>query len=138
MISHDLIESVKQHEGFRSKAYQDTEGVWTIGYGTNLQVLSDFPEHYAEFFLKRDLINCAYALSQKACWRELGRVRQDVLIEMAYNLGIAGLNKFRKMWAAIDVADYATAAEEMLDSKWAKQVGVRAIRLSRRMRTGVS
>jgi len=57
---------------------------------------------------------------------------------MAYNLGIAGLNKFRKMWAAIDVADYATAAEEMLDSKWAKQVGVRAIRLSRRMRTGVS
>lgn len=137
MISSALIESVKHHEGFRSKAYQDTVGVWTIGYGTNLQELKDFPEHYAEFFLKRDLINCAYALAQKSCWRDLDQTRRDVLTEMAYNLGIPRLNKFTKMWAAIEKGDYAEAAEEMLDSKWAQQVGVRAIRLSRRMRSGV-
>lgn len=137
MISNELIASVKRHEGYRNKAYQCSAGVWTIGYGTNLQELSDFPEHFAEFFLKRDLVNCAFALRQRQCWDELTQTRKDVLTEMAYNLGIPRLNKFKRMWQALAVADYVTAADEMLDSLWAKQVGVRAIRLAKAMRDGV-
>ena len=137
MLTKELIASVKEHEGFRKKAYQDTVGVWTIGYGTNLQELDDFPEGFAEFFLKRDLVNAAYALSQRGVWRELPQTRKDVLTEMAYNLGIPRLSKFKKMWAALEKGDYDTAADEMLDSLWARQVGIRAIKLSKRMRTGV-
>ena len=137
MITNELIASVKRHEGYRDKAYKDSVGVWTIGYGTNLQELSDFPEHFAEFFLKRELVNCAFALKQRQVWDELTQTRKDVLTEMAYNLGIPRLNKFKKMWKALGVADYNKAAEEMLDSKWARQVGVRAIRLAKRMRDGV-
>lgn len=137
MLTDELIRSVKLHEGFRSNAYQDSVGVWTIGYGTNLQTLTDFPEGFAEFFLKRELVNCAYALSQRGVWKELTQTRREVLIEMAYNLGVKGLNGFRNMWAALDRGDYDKAADEMLDSKWARQVGVRAIRLANRMRKGV-
>jgi len=134
MITKELIESVKLHEGYRTKAYQDTVGVWTIGYGTNLQELDDLPEGFAEYFLKRALVNANFALSQRAVWNELSGPRKDVLIEMAYNLGTTRLNKFKKMWAALDRADYELAADEMIDSKWANQVGVRAMRLSRKMR----
>jgi len=68
---------------------------------------------------------------------ELTQTRKDVLTEMAFNLGIPRLNGFKKMWKAIENGDYETAADEQLDSKWARQVGVRAMRLSKRMREGV-
>jgi len=137
MISNELIQSVQRHEGFRSKAYQDSVGVWTIGWGINLQELDDFPQEYAMFFLRRELVNCAFALSQRGVWNELTQTRKDVLTEMAFNLGIPRLNGFKKMWKAIENGDYETAADEQLDSKWARQVGVRAMRLSKRMREGV-
>jgi len=135
MISHELIASVKHHEGFRSKAYQDSVGVWTIGYGQNLQVL-EIDEELAEDWLLAELEEVSEALSSDIEFRLLDEVRQGVLIEMAYNLGLAGLRGFKKMFAAIELKDWQEAAKQGLDSKWARQVGRRAETLMARLETG--
>lgn len=49
-----------------------------------------------------------------------------VLLDMAFNLGVSGLLRFRKFWTALAYGEWKTAAREALDSKWAKQVGKRA------------
>ena len=61
------------------------------------------------------------------------QVRQDVLIEMVFNLGLPRVLGFRKMLAALSNDDYSEAARQMLDSKWHKDVGNRADRLAWRM-----
>jgi len=55
---------------------------------------------------------------------------------MAYNLGVLGVMGFQRMWAAIYAKDYEEAARQMLNSKWSKQVGRRAVELAKIMRTG--
>ena len=135
MITPELIDSVKTHEGYRSKAYTDTEGIWTVGYGQNLQVL-EIDEALAEEWLMRELHVVANELSEDISFRALNPVRQGVLIEMGYNLGIAGLKLFRNMWAAIKTGDWAEAKAQGLDSKWATQVGQRANTLMDRLESG--
>ena len=66
----------------------------------------------------------------------LDEVRQRVLLDMAFNMGIVGLLGFKRTLATIQAGDYQAAATMMLDSRWAKQVGQRAERLSRMMATG--
>jgi lysozyme len=68
---------------------------------------------------------------------DLNDARQNALIDMMYNLGPSRFIGFKKMIAAIYDEDFNAASNEMLDSKWAKQVGRRAFRLARIMRTGV-
>lgn len=124
------------HEGLKLRAYQDSVGVWTIGYGTNLQELEiDEPTAYRWLC---DAIEQArvYARSFPE-YSKMGEVRKDVFLEMIYNMGPGRLAGFKKMLAAIDQKDWETAAQEMLDSKWASQVGQRAHRLAEQMRTGV-
>ena len=70
------------------------------------------------------------------CVIELDEVRQRIIIDMAFNMGVPRLGKFKKMWKAIDNKDFPSAKIEMLDSRWAKQVGNRAVRLSNAMETG--
>ena len=67
---------------------------------------------------------------------ELDEVRQRIIIDMAFNMGVPRLGKFKKMWQAIHDKDFASAKTEMLDSRWSKQVGNRAVRLSNAMETG--
>jgi len=67
----------------------------------------------------------------------LDRIRQTVIANMTFNLGFNGLMQFKRMWKAIGKQDYKSAAHEMLDSNWRKQVGNRAIELAEIMRTGV-
>ena len=137
MLSKQLIDSVKLGEGWRSKTYLDSVGVPTIGYGTNLLEL-EISEETGEKWMREALEKVRDRLSDDPVYRGIAsRVRRDVLIEMGYNLGVAGLYKFRKMWAALEAGDFDEAADEALDSKWADQVGYRAKRLARRLRTGV-
>jgi lysozyme len=63
-------------------------------------------------------------------------VRQAVLIDMLYNLGLPKLSKFKKMLKALREADYDNAAAEMLDSKWRRDVGRRSFRLAEMMQHG--
>lgn len=139
-----LVEQLKRHEGFRAKPYKCTAGKWTIGYGFNLDaeaMCSDglvVNEDMAEFLLKVQVSECVEAVSGSAGvpYNGIQHVRNAVLHNMCFNLGLFGLLKFKKMLLAFGRYDFETASKEMLDSKWAKQVGSRATELSEQMRTG--
>jgi lysozyme len=134
-MNRDLLASVKQHEGCRLKAYQDTEGVWTIGYGRNIQEL-EIDREQAEVWLVEDLKKSIKELDRAfQGWRDHSEVRQNVLIEMQFQLGATRLAGFLKFWAALRAKDYKTAAREMLNSRWAKQAPLRVMTLAARMET---
>jgi len=132
---HSIIEQLKKHEGFKSKPYKDTEGFLTIGYGWNLDV-NGLPEDICETLLRRKTEEIYKILNKYDVFKKLDNVRKKVLLDMAYNLGINSLFKFEKMFNALEEDDYEKAAEEMRDSKWAKQVKTRADRLIKMMKTG--
>lgn len=126
---------IKRHEGLRLKPYQCTADKTTIGYGRNLDDVG-ISEDEAHALLTNDINRVYLELERQDFWRDLDSVRQAVFVDMCFNLGWPRLSCFRKMLAAVRVADYETAAKEMLDSRWARQVGRRANTLSEMMRTG--
>lgn len=130
-----LLASIKRHEGFRGKPYQDTTGHTTIGYGRNLDA-NPLTEMEAEMLLRADIQRALTGCRNLDFWPTLDEVRQRVLIEMALNLGIDGVLKFRKMLGAISIQAWAQASHEMRDSRWAGQVGERAQVLADAMLTG--
>ncbi len=69
-------------------------------------------------------------------WNELDDERQYALVDMAFNLGIKGLLGFKKMLSYLGVGNYIKAAAECLASRYAKEVGRRAVRISEIIRTG--
>ena len=132
-------ELVKDHEGCRLHPYTDTVGKVTIGYGRNLDdrgvTLAE-----ATAMLDHDLgVAKADAKSWlgESCWEELSDVRKAVLIDLSFNLGRSRLRGFVQLKKALHIGKYSKAADEMLDSRWAGQVGVRAVRLASIMRTGL-
>lgn len=129
-----IMEMIKQHEGYRNTVYLDTEGIPTVGYGHALHVGSPFPPHASQELFRMDY-NFACQDYVKLDL-ELDNVRRAVIIDMLFNLGLSKLKGFRKMLAALRVGDYEKAADEMLDSKWSRQVKNRVVRLSKMMRTG--
>lgn len=125
-ITADLI----RDEGLFLKPYIDTAGKTTIGVGRNL---SDRGISKAEALnlLAADIAIASSDLDQALpWWRSLDADRQRGLLNMAFNLGVTRLLEFKKMIAALMKNDYATAAQEALDSEWAKQVGERAQRVA--------
>lgn len=130
-------DSIRIHEGLRLKPYVDTVGKLTIGYGHNLDD-NGISQAVADMILDEDAVvalNAAtYAVPN---FNELNETRQLALIDMGHNLGLPKLALFKKMIAALEQHDYEQAALEMLDSKWASQVGNRANVLAERMRTGI-
>ena len=130
-------QQLKTDEGLRLKPYHCTAGALTVGYGRNLDDVG-ITEAEADIMLRADIEIAergAQALVGHA-WDELSPARQAVLINMTFNLGRTRLAAFKNFLAALSVADYDTAADEMLDSRWARQVGDRATRLSDVMRRG--
>jgi lysozyme len=127
-----LKESIRRHEGWRDKAYQDSEGIWTVGYGRNLQEL-EIDKQLGETWLEDDLKTARLAAERIPEYSLLTDERKDVLVEMVYNMGPSRVAGFRMMLAAIRDGDWEEAAIQMLDSKWARQVGVRARRLAKQM-----
>ena len=131
-----LKTSLKAHEGFRGKPYLDTNGFTTIGYGRNLDANPLSPEE-GEILLGNDLARASEQAQRLVSnWADLSEARQGVLIEMVFNLGYIGVYGFHKMLAAIEEGDFTEAAAEMLDSKWATQVGHRALELAHQMTEG--
>lgn len=130
-----IEEQLILHEGLRLKPYKCPAGHLTIGVGRNLETKGISREE-ALFLLRNDIAEAERALSRYEWYTKLDPIRQKVLIDMCFNLGLAGLLQFRRMITALISGDYETAADEMLASKWAKQVGARAQRLARMMRTG--
>ncbi len=124
------------HEGLELKPYQCTADKLTIGVGRNIEDRG-ITEDEARYLLKNDIkIVEDELLSKKPMVAELDAVRQRVLVDMGFNLGIPTLLKFQNMWLAIEQGDFIQASVEMMDSRWARQVGQRAHRLSEAMRIG--
>ena len=131
-----LRQQIRMHEGVEHKVYEDTEGIKTVGVGRNLEDrgLSD---DEVDYLLSNDIDICVKELEQTFDWYDdLDDIRKRVLIDMMFNLGMPRLKKFVNMLKAIEARAWRSAAVEMLDSKWAEQVGNRASRLSEMMETG--
>lgn len=139
MDIHRLAESLCQEEGFRPHAYKDSLGYWTIGYGTLIdeRLGGGITEAEARYLLMNRIGAVEVALDRNLpWWRELSEARQQVLAQMCFQMGISRLLGFRKMLAALKAGDFEEAAQEMLDSRWAKQTPARAARLAAMMRKG--
>ena len=113
----NLIEHIKEEEGFRGYPYDDTLGFPTIGYGTKLPLTEHESLLILEYRLasmQKELIkNLPDFSAQAEVW--------DVLYGMTYQMGVRGVLNFKKMIVALRARDYREAARQMLDSKWAKQ-----------------
>ena len=135
-MADKLTDMLVDHEGMRRKPYRCTAGKLTIGVGRNLDDRGISPDE-AMYMLANDIKDARRELSAAFPWFDkLDDVRQAVLIDMHVNLGLSRLQGFRNTLALIGVGKYEAAAQEMLDRKWAEQVGRRAQRLSRMMATG--
>jgi lysozyme len=139
-----LIQELRRDEGVRYEPYLDTVKVWTIGVGHNMQI-SPLPKDWTipltdaqvNTLLAKDLTMVFSDLDRKLpWWRSLSYARQRVMANMCFNLGINGLGTFVNTLALIHTGRYKDAATGMLASKWARQVGDRAKRLSIMMEQG--
>ena len=134
-LPEELLTQIKQDEGLRLTAYQDTLGNWTIGYGhtpaTEGQVwtLAD-----AEAALLDDVDRAANDVDMAFPWAEaMGVIRWSVLVNMAFNMGLSRLQEFHMALEAMQAGNYPEAATQMLNSLWASQVGDRAMRLAQQI-----
>jgi lysozyme len=142
-----LLEELKDEEGFRAFVYDDATGIPikkgytcqgnpTIGYGWNCAA-SPMSESEAALVLGNRIIGAAKAAANLVPnWLSLNDIRQNVLIDMCFNLGTDGLRAFKKMLAAANEGRFDDAANEMKDSAWYVQVKGRGPLLESRMRTG--
>lgn len=130
-----LSKILVRHEGIRLKPYKDSVGKLTIGVGRNLEDVG-ISEDEAYYMLQNDIDVAIDRLNRIfPQWIELDDVRQEVLINMSFNLGNK-LAKFKRFLRAVKEGNYEQASYEMLNSKWATQVGRRAKELAYAMRNG--
>lgn len=120
-------------------AYQDSEGYWTIGVGhlIDRRKGGKLSKASIDFILNEDIDAKWTELVRALPWvANLNEARQHVLLNMAFNLGVSGLLGFKDTIRLVGAGKYKEAAVAMLDSKWAKQVGDRAVRLAKMMEVG--
>lgn len=135
-----LVGQLRRHEGYRQYAYKCSSGKWTIGIGRMIeQGGPGIGVEEAEYLLRNDVERVEDDLKRSDhshTFNVLDDVRKAVLMNMAFNLGVPGLMGFKRMWAALERKDYVGAAAEMLQSRWAKQVGSRSTELAQQMAQG--
>lgn len=132
-----LKEILRDHEGVRNYPYEDTVGKVTIGVGRNLTD-NGLSDEEVEHLLHTDVTRVLGRCLSLDYWSSLSDSRRLVVADIVFNIGFTKWSRgFVKANQAIRDKDYKKAAEEMLDSKWARQVGRRAIKLARVMETGI-
>ncbi len=132
----DIATQLRRDEGVKPFPYVDTAGKTTIGVGRNLTD-DGMSDAEISFFLANDIEATTIQLQTRLPWFEaVDIVRQAVLVNMAFNMGFAKLEGFTEMLRAAAQGQWMIAADEMLNSNWARQVGGRADRLAQQMRTG--
>ena len=133
-----LIEMIKEHEGVVPHAYQDSRGYWTIGVGRLIDKAlgGGLSDGEIDYLLANDIKRCRAEAEQYPWFNKMNEPRQAVILSMLFNLGRPRFDKFQNMQAALLVGDYTLASHEMLDSRWASQVGRRAIEMSEMMESG--
>lgn len=148
MITKELKSQLIKHEGYRDLPYEDSEGIITIGIGHNLEANSVSDDIIQRWF-EEDIQRAYTSLVVSFPWMEdVDQVRKEAFVNMVFNLGIYRFKKFKRM---LHYAKQATlsrdkgelqsnwdlCAVEALDSKWATQVGQRAVELAEQIRTGL-
>ena len=152
-----FLDKLIEHEGMVLTVYEDSLGIETIGIGRNLKDRGISPEELeymdipnmgivytvgineadARYLAMNDIKIVENELCKvHPCVNKLDAVRQLILMDMAFNMGVPRLCKFKNMWAAIHENNFNAASLEMMDSRWARQVGRRATKLSDAMKLG--
>ena len=136
MDKQRLFKQLRLHEGVEKFPYKCTAGYLTIGVGRNIEERGLLDDEI-DFLLDNDIEVVMNEVSVTFDWFfDLSEVRQRVVADMIFNLGLPRFKQFKNMIAALEAGDWAEAANQMMDSKWAKQVGKRAERLRDMMETG--
>ena len=131
-----LIDQLKSHEGLRLKPYKCTSGKLSIGVGRNLEDIG-ISEKEAEMLLLHDIEEAERQLTAHFPWtQDLDEVRLAALINFTFNVGIGTVSKFVNAMALLKEGSFDMASEEFLQSRWANQVGQRAIDVTEQIRTG--
>ena len=133
-----LSDQLRIHEGVRSHAYKCSANMITVGVGRNIDEnggigLSD---DEIDYLLENDIKRCKQELISLSWFPDLDAVRQDAIVNLCFNLGLTRLMGFQNAMGAMAVGDYEKAADEFLDSRWAKQVGQRSLDVAHMIRTG--
>jgi len=134
MTNDDLTNLVKRHEGSKkNKAgrhihYQCSANKWTVGYGRNLD--TGFSEDEALLMLQNDIkqaqADVKTLMPYIATFAKIYTPRYCAFVDMMLNIGITRMKQFKKMLAAAAAGNWKQAAKEILNSKYAKDVGDRA------------
>ena len=136
MDADDVLEMIKRHEGYRDKVYLDSKGVPTVGYGHALQVGSKVSLAVADKLFWDDMRSVYDDYSTLGIDLEADTVRKAVLLDLLFNLGLPRLLMFKRFLAAVRAGEWAKAEYELVESKWHKQVGVRAEELEQMIFSG--
>lgn len=132
----NILDILQFEEGYREDPYHCSEGYPTIGIGTKIgpknAKLSNYifkvSQKSAKSLLDDELNKVVPELLKRRWYIELNEDRQVIIKSMAYQVGLNGLFKFKRMIAALERKDYAEAATEALDSRWYRQTPKRAVR----------
>tara|TARA_R110000772_G_scaffold104852_1_gene206360 strand:+ start:956 stop:1381 length:426 start_codon:yes stop_codon:yes gene_type:complete len=137
-MSQTLELRIKDHEGFRNTVYLDTLGKKTVGWG-HLCV----EDHWEENVIyTKDMLEKTFQedlqIAKDGATSLLGGTAvlitaKDIITEMVFQLGTTGVGRFKKMFKALEVADYIEASKQMLDSKWNSQTPARCQELAKMM-----
>jgi len=131
----NLVEMLKRHEGLRLKPYLCTTDQLTIGYGRNLESMG-ISRYEAEVMLVSDIERCYNELEVFEWFVNLDMVRQEAMVDLLFNLGLPRFLGFKKMIKHLSNRDYSQAAAELLNSRYAIQVGDRANELAYMLERG--
>ena len=130
-----LRETITRHEGSRLQMYQDSLGIWTIGVGHNIQEKGISPK-VMELMLDEDLEEAISELKRSVSFfSKMPQQVQEALVNLSFNMGIPRLMQFKKTLALLREGNFESAADELLDSRYAEQVGRRALEIADMIRT---
>ena len=134
----EITASLKMEEGFRSHVYQDSESIWTLGYGRNVHPGSGLGLSHQEagYLLAADIQRSIDECERAFPFMEnLSQNQLSALIQLCFQLGLPRLRKFRRMLRHLEDGEYTQASEELLNSKYAReQCPERARRMARLIR----
>ena len=134
-----LIDTLKRHEGVKYYVYKDHLGYETIGVGRCIKqgVGLGLTHDEVDYLLMNDIQRCIEELDAAFTWfKDLTQVRREAMVNLCFNLGLTRLRKFENALAAMAIHNYEEAEDEFLDSRWAVQVGQRAVEVTEMIRTG--
>ena len=147
-MSEYALKIIATEEGFESRPYLCSEGYPTVGYGQKIGKkgadlkMFDFemPEVVASVWMQQTIDSMLDKMGSDddiaAALESCNEVRESVLISMAYQMGVTGLSKFKNMLTAVELGDFDEAANQALDSRWARQTPERATRHAEMLRVG--